>query len=117
MNHIPNTQEQNNLEDRIFNLELNLERTNRLFLDLKNDLDSLKIQSTNTHQTFNNTLNLLLNNLNPVRDSINNTNSDLKKTKKYNSSSSSSDNEIEQKKNNNRFHKKNHKLNRNRTTL
>ena len=112
MNNIPNTPEQNNLEDRIYNLELNLEHTNRLMLDLKNDLDSLKIQSTNTHQTFNNTLNLLLNNLNPARDNI----SDIKKTKKYNSSSSSSDNEDEHIKKI-IVHIKKNKLSRSRTAL
>ena len=32
-NYLQNKSEQNNLEDRIYNLEQNLERTNRLILD------------------------------------------------------------------------------------
>jgi hypothetical protein len=86
-NYIPNQSEQNNLEDRIYNLEQNLERTNRLMLDIKNDLDSLKIQSTNSHQTFNNTLNLLLSSMQQPTQSI----SRIQKVSNNNDSSDSSD--------------------------
>ena len=86
-NYIPNQSEQNNLEDRIYNLEQNLERTNRLILDIKNDLDSLKIQSTNSHQTFNNTLNLLLSSIQQPTQSA----SRIQKVSNNNNSSDSSD--------------------------
>ena len=86
-NYIPNQSEQNNLEDRIYILEQNLERTNRLILDIKNDLDSLKIQSTNSHQTFNNTLNLLLSSMQQPTQSI----SRIQKVSNNNDSSDSSD--------------------------
>ena len=86
-NYLQNQSEQNNLEDRIYNLEQNLERTNRLILDIKNDLDSLKIQSTNSHQTFNNTLNLLLSSMQQPTQSI----SRIQKVSNNNDSSDSSD--------------------------
>ena len=86
-NYLQNQSEQNNLEDRIYNLEQNLERTNRLILDIKNDLDSLKIQSTNSHQTFNNTLNLLLSSIQQPTQSA----SRIQKVSNNNNSSDSSD--------------------------
>ena len=86
-NYLQNQSEQNNLEDRIYNLEQNLERTNRLMLDIKNDLDSLKIQSTNSHQTFNNTLNLLLSSIQQPTQSA----SRIQKVSNNNNSSDSSD--------------------------
>ena len=86
-NYLQNQSEQNNLEDRIYNLEQNLERPNRLILDIKNDLDSLKIQSTNSHQTFNNTLNLLLSSMQQPTQSI----SRIQKVSNNNNSSDSSD--------------------------
>jgi hypothetical protein len=109
-NYIPNQSEQNNLEDRIYNLEQNLERTNRLMLDIKNDLDSLKIQSTNSHQTFNNTLNLLLSSMQQPTQSI----SRIQKVSNNNDSSDSSDSSSSSdnsKNNNNRNNSRNNSRN------
>ena len=86
-NYIQNQTDRNNLDDRIYNLEQNLERTNKLILDIKNDLDSLKIQSTNSHQTFNNTLNLLLSSIQQPTQSA----SRIQKVSNNNNSSDSSD--------------------------
>lgn len=117
-NYLQNQSEQNNLEDRIYNLEQNLERTNRLILDIKNDLDSLKIQSTNSHQTFNNTLNLLLSSMQQPTQSIsriqkvsnNNNSSDSSDSS---DSSSSSDNNSRNKSRNNSINKSRNNNNRN----
>ena len=105
-NYLQNQSEQNNLEDRIYNLEQNLERTNRLILDIKNDLDSLKIQSTNSHQTFNNTLNLLLSSMQQPTQSISriqkvSNNNDSSDSSYSSDSSSSSDNNSRNKSRNN----------------
>ena len=128
-NYLQNQSEQNNLEDRIYNLEQNLERTNRLMLDIKNDLDSLKIQSTNSHQTFNNTLNLLLSSMQQPTQSISriqkvsNNNNSSDSSDSSDSSSSSDNNSINKSRNNNNrnnrntnIQKKNKKIHR-RTAL
>jgi len=128
-NYLQNQSEQNNLEDRIYNLEQNLERTNRLILDIKNDLDSLKIQSTNSHQTFNNTLNLLLSSMQQPTQSISriqkvsNNNNSSDSSDSSDSSSSSDNNSINKSRNNNNrnnrntnIQKKNKKIHR-RTAL
>jgi len=107
-NYLQNQSEQNNLEDRIYNLEQNLERTNRLMLDIKNDLDSLKIQSTNSHQTFNNTLNLLLSSIQQPTQSI----SRIQKVSNNNDSSDSSDSSSSSD-NNNRNNSRNNSRNNN----
>ena len=111
-NYLQNQSEQNNLEDRIYNLEQNLERTNRLMLDIKNDLDSLKIQSTNSHQTFNNTLNLLLSSIQQPTQSASRiqkvSNNDNSSDSSDSSDSSSSDNS---KNNNNRNNSRNNSRN------
>ena len=113
-NYLQNQSEQNNLEDRIYNLEQNLERTNRLILDIKNDLDSLKIQSTNSHQTFNNTLNLLLSSMQqptqPASRIQKVSNNDNSSDSSDSSDSSSSDNS---KNNNNRNNSRNNSRNNN----
>ena len=121
-NYLQNQSEQNNLEDRIYNLEQNLERTNRLILDIKNDLDSLKIQSTNSHQTFNNTLNLLLSSMQQPTQSISriqkvSNNNDSSDPSDSSDSSSSSDNNSRNKSRNNSINKgRNNNSRNNRNT-
>lgn len=118
-NYLQNQSEQNNLEDRIYNLEQNLERTNRLMLDIKNDLDSLKIQSTNSHQTFNNTLNLLLSSMQQPTQSISriqkvsNNNNSSDSSDSSDSSSSSDNNNRNNSRNNNSNNSRNNRNNRN----
>lgn len=117
-NYLQNQSEQNNLEDRIYNLEQNLERTNRLILDIKNDLDSLKIQSTNSHQTFNNTLNLLLSSIQQPTQSISriqkvSNNDNSSDSSDSSDSSSSSDNNSRNKSRNNSINKSRNNNNRN----
>ena len=117
-NYLQNQSEQNNLEDRIYNLEQNLERTNRLILDIKNDLDSLKIQSTNSHQTFNNTLNLLLSSMQQPTQSISriqkvSNNDNSSDSSDSSDSSSSSDNNSRNKSRNNSINKSRNNNNRN----
>ena len=121
-NYLQNQSEQNNLEDRIYNLEQNLERTNRLILDIKNDLDSLKIQSTNSHQTFNNTLNLLLSSMQQPTQSISriqkvSNNDNSSDSSDSSDSSSSSDNNSRNKSRNNSINKgRNNNSRNNRNT-
>tara|TARA_B100000900_G_C20573680_1_gene714410 strand:+ start:996 stop:1412 length:417 start_codon:yes stop_codon:yes gene_type:complete len=121
-NYLQNQSEQNNLEDRIYNLEQNLERTNRLILDIKNDLDSLKIQSTNSHQTFNNTLNLLLSSMQKPTQSISriqkvSNNDNSSDSSDSSDSSSSSDNNSRNKSRNNSINKgRNNNSRNNRNT-
>ena len=112
-NYIPNQSEQNNLEDRIYNLEQNLERTNRLMLDIKNDLDSLKIQSTNSHQTFNNTLNLLLSSMQQPIQSTSRIQKVSNNDNSSDSSDSSSSSDNNSRNNNNRNNRNNNSRNNN----
>ena len=93
------------IELRIQTIELAQEETNKILIDLNNQLGMLKSQVTNTHQTFN----LLIENVNNKQKKIK-----LVKSSSESSSDSDSDSSNERMKQIRSRKKKNKKNNKNR---
>ena len=86
MNNINNMNNMNNninFNNKLLLIEENQKEINTFLLSLQNEITTLKAQITNMHETFNNTLSLILKN--------NNTNTTIKPLSSSDSSSSDSD--------------------------
>ena len=78
------------MSNKILSLEENQKELNTIILTLQNEMSTLKAQITNMHETFNNTLSLILRNNNKTTTRITKVSSD-----DSSSSDSSDDNTIQ----------------------
>ena len=79
------------INTKILSLEDNQKELNTIILTLQNEISTLKAQITNMHETFNNTLSLILRNNNKTTTRITKVSSDDSSS----SSDSSDDNRVE----------------------
>jgi hypothetical protein len=108
MNNMNNMNINMNINHRIISLEDNQKELNKMMLSLQNEISALKINISNIHETFNNTLSLLLKNNDNMRERNISISSD-----DSSSSDSSCDNDIYNEIKNNTKNKDNTKNNGN----
>tara|TARA_Y100001970_G_C14165481_1_gene821026 strand:+ start:920 stop:1231 length:312 start_codon:yes stop_codon:yes gene_type:complete len=95
--------------NKILSLEENQKELNTIILTLQNEISTLKAQITNMHETFNNTLSLILRNNNNTKTRVTKVSSD-----DSSSSDSSDNNTLQNPFENNRKNKKRGNMNRRR---
>jgi len=64
------------INNKIISLEENQKELNTIMMSLQNEISTLKAQITNMHETFNNTLSLILRNNNNTNTHVTNVSSD-----------------------------------------
>ena len=64
------------INNKILSLEENQKELNTIMMSLQNEISTLKAQITNMHETFNNTLSLILKGNNNTKTSVTNVSSD-----------------------------------------